>query len=177
MAYSLLQQETAADTLYGFPAGTMAALGTSESSQGTNMGGIGNIFQVVSSTAANPGYGLSSVDGNSATSAGGYLNGIWQSLGGSMSVFPQAISQYQGGAAPNAAMSSFLASQGMTPASGGASNATGGTAASPATWFSDLTTWIGGYASRGALILLAIFLLLGAVYLFALRTQATESAA
>ena len=187
MSGSLLGDESYADNLYGFPAGTMAALGMSESNQGTNLGSIGNIFQVTPSTAAQPGYGLTSVDGNSPTSVGAYLNALWQKLGGGVANLPAAIQQYQGGSAPNAAMSSFLGGLGggataaPTNAAGNPTAATPqagtGTATatpSPASWLSSIGSFLGGYATRGALILLAIILLLGAVYLFAERTQSVS---
>jgi len=105
----LLQQESAADRYYGFPSGTMATLGTSESSQGTNLGSIGNIFQVTPSTAANPGYGLTSVDGNNPMSVGAYLSALIHGPGGGS--VANGLALYQGrpvGSTGNDAMSSFL---------------------------------------------------------------------
>jgi hypothetical protein len=46
---------------------------------------------------------------------------------------------------------------------------------SPSWWLSAIGSFLGGYASRAALIVLAILLLLGAIYLFASRTQGTSS--
>jgi hypothetical protein len=93
---TLLADENSADSLYGFPSGTMAALGGAESSQGTNLGTIGNIFQILPSTAANPGYGLPPLDGNSAISAGSYLNALYQ--GPANGNLATAYGMYQGGA-------------------------------------------------------------------------------
>lgn len=189
MSGSLQAAEAGADALFGFPPGTLEALGASESSQGTNLGSIGNTFQVLPSTAANPGYGLSSVDGNDPYSVGAYLSALQQ--GPANGSLAGALSLYQGGGTPNAAMSSFLSTLpggvpaapgasapagASSPASAGASPTTPGSCGlSPSCWLGALGTFLGGLATRGALILLAIILLLGAVYLFALRTQAVSS--
>lgn len=123
---SLLDDEAGADAYYGFPAGTMAALGTSESSQGANLGSLGNIFQVTPSTAAQPGYGLSGVDGNNPMSAGAYLNALYQGpAGGNMA---SAMSLYQTGSpnpgyTGNTAMASYLAGLGPAGASTGSTGA------------------------------------------------------
>jgi hypothetical protein len=167
----------------------MAALGASESSQGQNLGSLGNIFQVLPSTAANPGYGLSGVNGNDPFSVAAYVSALLKKAGGNLQ---QAIGAYQGGGAPNTAMASFLTSQGYSvPSAGntmivqggagvGGGTGVGGTAGaagavspstSPATWLSSVSAWAGQYASRGVLIVLAILLILGALYLFASRTQ------
>lgn len=66
---------------------------------------------------------------------------------------------------------------GAPTASGGSPTASaGGTAASqePAV-LSGLSSWLGTYAKRGALILISVLLLLGAVYLFASRTQEVQN--
>lgn len=114
MSASLLQQEAAADAAYGFPAGTLEALGATESSQGTNLGSIGNVFQILPSTAANPGYGLGQLDGNNPMDAGAYLNALLQGpAGGNLAT---AFAMYQGGAGnptpygSNTPVANFLAS-------------------------------------------------------------------
>jgi hypothetical protein len=118
---ALLSSEAAADAQFGFPPGTLEALGMSETSQGTNLGTIGNIFQVTPSTAANPGFGLSGVNGNDPFSVGAFLNALVQGPGqGSLA---NGLALYQGrpiGSTGNTAMSSFLSSLG-TMNSGGLS--------------------------------------------------------
>jgi hypothetical protein len=111
---SLLDDEAGADAQYGFPSGTLEALGATESSQGTNLGSIGNVFQILPSTAAKPGYGLGQLDGNNAYDAGAYLSALQNGpANGSLS---QAFAMYQGGAAnptpygSNTPVAAFLAS-------------------------------------------------------------------
>jgi hypothetical protein len=111
---SLLDDEAGADAQYGFPSGTLEALGATESSQGTNLGSIGNVFQILPSTAANPGYGLGQLDGNNAYDAGAYLSALQNGpANGSLS---QAFAMYQGGAGnptpygSNTPVAAFLAS-------------------------------------------------------------------
>lgn len=180
MSGSLLQAEAGADAYYGLPSGTLEALGASESAQGTNLGTIGNIFQVLPSTATNPGYGLSSVNGNDPFSVGAYLSALINGPGGGS--VQQGISLYQGGAAPNQTMSQFLNTLGGSGNSGGTVTGAAGTpATAPATaggassWLGALGSWAGGLASRAGLIVLAIILLLGAIYLFAGRTQQVQT--
>lgn len=122
----LIQQESEADTFYNFPAGTMNALGNSETSNGLNLGSIGNVFQVLPSTAANPGYGLSSVDGNNPMSVGAYLSALINGPGGGS--VANGLALYQGrpvGSTGNNAMNQFLSWLG-----GGASALTGGSTTS-----------------------------------------------
>lgn len=70
---------------------------------------------------------------------------------------------------------------GTSAASGGSTGGTTSTSAAsgcgfnPLCWLSGLGTYLAGFATRGALILLAILLLLGAVYLFASRTQQVQT--
>jgi hypothetical protein len=112
---SLLDDEAGADAQYGFPAGTLEALGATESSQGTNLGSIGNVFQILPSTAAKPGYGLTGpLDGNNAYDAGAYLSALENGpANGSLSA---AFAMYQGGAGnptpygSNTPVAEFLAS-------------------------------------------------------------------
>jgi hypothetical protein len=111
---SLLDDEAGADAQYGFPSGTLEALGATESSQGTNLGSIGNVFQILPSTAAKPGYGLGQLDGNNAYDAGAYLSALQNGpANGSLS---QAFAMYQGGAGnptpygSNTPVAAFLAS-------------------------------------------------------------------
>lgn len=113
----LVSEETAADTYYGFPSGTMAALGATESSQGSNLGTIGNIFQITPATSANPGYGLGVLNGNSAMDAGAYLAALFNGpANGSIST---ALAMYQGGPAnptpygSTTPVASFLSSLGL----------------------------------------------------------------
>jgi hypothetical protein len=123
----LLSGEAAADSYYGFPPGTMAALGASESSQGTNLGSLGNIFQVTPATAAQPGYGLSSVNGNDPMSTGAYLSALFNGPGqGNMA---STMSLYQTGYpnpgyTGNPAMAGFLGSLTGGGGAGGVGGAT-----------------------------------------------------
>lgn len=206
----LLTDEAGADAYYGLPSGTLEALGASESGQGRNLGSIGNVFQVVPSTAANPGYGLSSVNGNDPYSVGAYLSALLH--GPANGSLPAALSLYQGNGnnpgytGTNAAMSNFLSGQAGSSASGGSSwdtwlqnpfsalvNALAGkspnaSAVNGAANVSDSRTiaanastaqgWLSAIASalgasvgtRLILILLAITLIAGAIFLFGLRT-------
>ena len=50
----------------------------------------------------------------------------------------------------------------------------GGCGFSPSCWLGSLGSWAGGLAARAGLILLAVILLLGAVWLFAARTQISQ---
>jgi hypothetical protein len=105
----LLQSEHQADVGYGLPLGTMETLGMSESSQGTNTGSIGNIFQVTPSTASKPGYGLSSVQGNDPNSVAAYLSALIHGPGGGS--VANGLALYQGrpiGSTGNTAMSGFV---------------------------------------------------------------------
>lgn len=194
---SLADIEAAADRVFGFPSGTLNALGVSESGNGANTGTLGNIFQVTPATASNPGYGLSSVNGNDPMSVGAYLSALQGANGGNLGA---ALYQYQGAGVagnpttPNSGLSGFLATNGLTyapsgsgapgstsqaatPAGGSSPSGQASTAStacswtSPACWFSTAGSYLANFASRGALIVLAIILLLGAVYLFAQRTQ------
>lgn len=121
MSASLLSGEAAADAQYGLPAGTMEYIGTKESSQGSNLGSIGNIFQVVPSTAIQPGYGLLSVDGNDPSSTAAYVAALRNANGGSLSA---ALSQYSGGAYDGSDMSTVLGSATQTSASSGSTSST-----------------------------------------------------
>lgn len=106
---SLIANEAGADQYYGLPTGTLEALGTSESSQGTNTGRLGNIFQVLPSTAADPGYGLSGVNGNDPYSVGAYLRALINGPGGGS--VANGLALYQGrpiGSTGNNAMTQFL---------------------------------------------------------------------
>lgn len=105
----LLQQEHTADSFYNFPPGTMEALGNSETGNGSNLGSIGNIFQVTPSTAVKPGYGLSGVNGNDPMSVGAYLSALVNGPGGGS--VASGLALYQGrpvGSTGNNAMNSFL---------------------------------------------------------------------
>lgn len=121
----LLSEEAAADSYYGFPSGTMAALGATESSQGTNLGTIGNIFQIEPATATSPGYGLSSLNGNSAFDAGAYLSALL--TGPANGNLATATAMYQGGPgnpvpySASSPMGQFLSDLGL----GGGTSSTG----------------------------------------------------
>lgn len=126
MSSLLSQQEAASDTYYGFPAGTLEALGASESSNGLNMGSLGNVFQVLPSTAADPGYGITGVNGNSPQSVGAYLSALINGPGGGS--VANGLALYQGrpiGSTGNSAMSSFLASIGANASTGANAGLTG----------------------------------------------------
>lgn len=148
--------------------------------------GATGIAQFLPSTAANPGYGIAPVDPSnpqsSLSGAAQYLSALYNKLGS----WTGALSAYSGSSSGtpypgNSAIASDLSALSgtstgtATPTSGGSdggTSATGSTAsASPASWLSTISTWAGQFATRGALILLAILLLLGGVYLFAARTQ------
>jgi hypothetical protein len=123
---SLEQQEAAADAFYGFPAGTMGALGMSETTNGQNLGSIGNIFQVLPSTSRQPGYGLSGVNGNDPMSVGAYLSALINGPGGGS--VANGLALYQGrpiGSTGNQYMSSFLS--GLAGLAGGKQAVTSGT--------------------------------------------------
>jgi hypothetical protein len=110
MSGTLLQEEEQSDIDNGLAPGTMEYIGAQESSQGTNLGSIGNIFQVIPSTAENPGYGLSSVDGNDPESVGAYVAALTKADGSESS----ALSQYSGGAYNGSNIASVLASFGIS---------------------------------------------------------------
>lgn len=67
------------------------------------------------------------------------------------------------------------------PGAGGAADATqphgSSCGLSPACWLGALGSWAGGLAARAGLILLAVILLLGGIWLLATRTQATGAPA
>lgn len=164
----LTQQESAADAYYGFPQGTMQALGMSESSNGTNMGTLGNIFQVVPSTAANPGYGLSGVNGNSPMSVGAYLSALVNKTGS----VAGGINAYQdwaaNGGAPNSIMSQFLSSLGGSGALGPVAQLTAGADSLSSLFTSpnsssggQIGQWTGIALRVGAVVLALILLALG----------------
>lgn len=174
----LLQQEANADRKYGFPSGTMAALGASESSQGTRLGSLGNIFQVLPSTAANPGYGLSGVNGNDPNSVGAYLSALINGPGGGS--VASGLSLYQGrpaGSTGNNAMSSFLAFlAGGAP--GGQSGGVGAYAqASGVTGTAGATDGLTGGLLRVLVAVLAIALIALGVAALALKSDPASIAA
>lgn len=68
---NLQQQSNAADAAYGLPIGTTYAIAGTESSYGTNLGTIGNIFQVTPATAQS--YG---VNGNDPNSVANYFSRV-----------------------------------------------------------------------------------------------------
>jgi hypothetical protein len=147
MSASLLQQEAAADAAYGFPAGTLEALGATESSQGTNLGSIGNVFQILPSTAANPGYGLGQLDGNNPMDAGAYLNALLQGpAGGNLAT---AFAMYQGGAGnptpygSNTPVANFLASLTGSSSSSAPVSSSAGTSEAPVQFGLDGTPIFG----------------------------------
>lgn len=131
MPLSLLSQEAAADAAFGFAPGTMEAQGQIESGNGTNMGSIGNIFQVVPSTASQPGYGLTSVDGNDPFSVAAYdaaLAKVTGSLGGGLEAYNEGIGNYQkdGGASASPAYQNLASSVDNGTTSGGSDSSGGG---------------------------------------------------
>jgi len=135
MSYSLsnlINEQQAADNYYGFPSGTLTALGQTESSNGTNLGSIGNVYQILPSTAANPGYGLSSLNGNSSFDAGAYLNALWK--GPANGDLATAFAMYQGGAGNPTPYASG------TPVSNFLNSLTGGTSTASTTNTSGSTT-------------------------------------
>lgn len=115
----LLQQEAAADAYYGFPRGTMTALGTSETGNGVDLGSLGTIFQALPSTARDPGYGLSRLDGNDPFSMGGYLSALIN--GPAKGNVADGLALYQGrpkGSTGNDAMTKFLNDMGLSGLNG-----------------------------------------------------------
>ena len=68
---NLQQQSNAADAAYGLPIGTTYAIAGTESSYGTNLGTIGNIFQVTPDTAQSY-----NVNGNDPYSVANYFSSV-----------------------------------------------------------------------------------------------------
>lgn len=158
----------------------MEYIGTKESSQGTNLGTIGNIFQVLPSTAVDPGYGLSYVDGNSASSTAAYVAALEQANGGSLSA---ALSQYSGGAYNGSDMASVLdgstagSTAGVSGTTGttgststgstgststGATGSTGSTSTGSSGIFGTLAGWLGLSSMTDVLFLVVAVMLIGA---------------
>lgn len=158
--------------------------------------GATGIAQILPSTAANPGYGIPPVDPTdpnaSLAFAAQYLHalfvksGSWLGAVSGYSGTSSSATPYPGNTAiagDLTALGAGAGTPGSTPTTGagagsggtsdtpGTSQAAGQCGLSPSCWFS----YLGTLASRAALILLAVILLLGAVYLFATRTQATAS--
>lgn len=166
--------------------------------------GAAGIGQFLPSTAANPGYGIAPFNPldpiASLSAAAQYLAALFNKTGswtgalnaysgntsggapypGNTSIAGDLNTLGEGGMAnntPGSSLSGASAAAGATAATA-SSAATGGSCGlSPSCWLSSLGTWASGFATRGALILLAIILLLGAVYLFAARTQQVSSSA
>ena len=121
---------------FNFPAGTLQALAGSETSYGTNLGSVGNVYQITSGTASNPGYGITgmgtgpngSLNGNSAYDAGLYLSALQN--GPANGNLATALQMYQGAGigsnpkTPNSIMQQFL--DGLSSFGSGATAATGG---------------------------------------------------
>lgn len=153
MSGSLVSEEAGADQLYGFPAGTMQALGETESSNGANAGSIGNIFQIEPATAANPGYGLGPLNGNDPYSAGSYLSALESGpAGGSLST---ALAMYHGGASSPTPYGASTPIGQLLAGIGGSSSTTSATSPTPTSWLSDLNPlhWLGdGVSAAGSAI-------------------------
>lgn len=169
-------------------AGLESGWGTSNAAQGNNFFGIspgGTLatyatpdagFDAYSSLINSGRYsGVSSVAGSGAQAIGDYLNGQGYSqtpdYGSRVAGATSAVDQVLGGL-------DGLGSGGATPAGGSPTAAAGGTSpGAPAATqssgglFGQATTWLADHATRAVLILLAIILLAGAMYLFATRTQ------
>lgn len=139
----------------------MAALGASESGNGINLGSLGNVFQVLPSTAANPGYGLSAVDGNDPMSVGAYLSALIKGPGGGS--VANGLALYQGrdqGTTGNNAMTAFLNSIGLSGVNGLLGRPTAGQAGSGAPAYSG-GAWTGYALQIGAALLALILIGLG----------------
>lgn len=177
---SLLTSESEADSYYGFPAGTLEALGQSETSNGVNLGSIGNIFQVTPATAANPGYGVASVNGNDPFSVGAYLSALINGPGGGS--VANGLALYQGrpvGSTGNNAMSAFLTDlgNGVTPTPLTAANvaaqqkATGVSNAQPG-WLTDIENYLSAISGSVLFVVLGILLVLVGLYALAVQQGA-----
>jgi hypothetical protein len=176
---------------YGVPVNLFNAVINAESgwdpnSYNTSSGATG-IAQFLPSTAANAGYGIAPFDPtnsqSSLSAAAQYLSALYNSTGswtGALNAYSgnsQGGQPYPGNSGVADALSS-LDSSAPTTAGGSPTASAGGTAASqePAV-LSGVSSWLGTYAKRGALILISVLLLLGAIYLFASRTQEVQSQA
>lgn len=196
MSSSLSSSEAAADVFYNFPAGLLEALGMSESSNGANTGSLGNVFQVTPSTAADPGYGLSGVNGNSAMSVGAFLSALIQKAGS----VAGGVDLYQdwaaNGGSPNASMSSYLNSIGqgsiVSSLTTGLTNTAVGTVqavTNPLGWLTDQITGtpatsstssgsgnFTGIALQIAVVLLAILFIVIGIAALALKSDPVQAA-
>lgn len=133
--------------------GSLAALAGSESSYGTNLGTIGNVFQVLPSTASSPGYGLSSVNGNDPMSVGAFFSSIL--YGPAQGNYAQAYAIYQGGQGnptnypAGGPVDAWLSQNGFNPSPAGSSNVGAGASQGSAIDPIDYSTAGGNPSSLG----------------------------
>lgn len=193
MSGSLYQYAVESANQYGVPPGLFTSIIQAESgfnpSAYNSASGATGIAQFLPSTAANPGYGTASFDPTnpyqSLDGAAQYLSGLYNTTGS----WQGAVNAYSGTAAgSNPYPNSPSVQQQITAADSG--NPTNGqTQPAPAAptktscgldpvcWLGVFGSWLASFATRGALIVLAIVLLLGAMYLFAARTQQVSQSA
>lgn len=197
----LRDQSYGADRAYGFPSGTLWNLALTESNAGQNTGKIGNIFQILPTTAANPGYGLGPLDGNNPYDAGAYLSALTARSGGDLS---SGLAAYHGGLnnpTPYAASSPiggflqqirFMDNRpglGVTDNPMGDPNSfndlpfgigdtlgtiVGGATALATNGVDRALTWIQELALRVMLVVVGIVLLAGGLYIAGVRTSGLE---
>jgi soluble lytic murein transglycosylase-like protein len=171
---------------YGVPPGLFTAVINAESAFSPSAynasSGATGIAQFLPSTAANPGYGIAPFDPTNPTSslsaAAQYMAALFKRFGswtGALNAYsgqPQGSTPYPGNAGVANALGAVSSPAGQGAAAGANTpgQSTGCSWTSPSCWFSTAADFLAPYASRGALILLAVTLLAGGVALFAFQT-------
>jgi hypothetical protein len=91
----------------------------------------------------------------------------------------QAVENAFGGNVdPSQTLGQIAGGQGGASAGGSAgSSGSSGSSSQAQGWLSSIGSWVGAYATRGVLIVVAIVLLIGGLFLFASRTQVVQELA
>jgi hypothetical protein len=178
--YGIAQSDAAA---YGVPSGLFSDIIQAESGFNPNAynpaSGASGIAQFLPSTAANPGYGVAPFNpfnpGDALSSAAQYLAALRARLGS----WTGAVQAYSGvGTGTPYPGNSAIAADLQAADSGAPGKAQGGSCGfSPSCYLDALAGFLGGYAARAGLVLLAVIFLIGAMYLFATRTQIVSQSA
>lgn len=204
MSGSLYGQAAGYANQYGVPTQLFQDVITAESGFNPNAynpaSGATGIAQFLPSTAANAGYGIAPFDPTNASAslsgAAQYLAALKQRFG-SWTGALNAYSGNTGGGSPypgNSSISNDLAAlegpggqggQGGNSAaaiqagdagtSSGAAGGSGSCGLSPGCWLAAIGSWAGNFATRAALVVVAIIFLLGALYLFGTRSETVQS--
>lgn len=188
----------AAASQYGVPSNLLAAQigvesGYNPSAFNVSSGATG-IAQILPSTAANPGYGLASVNPNDPNASIGFaaaydsvmyaLTGSWTgalqrygslpSDGSAGTTAQQQLAAIAAGADGNGISAADIASAAgvgtseigqLAPGTAGVTS-TSNCGYNPGCYLTALGGWIGQYLTGGAFIVVGLILLLGAIYLF-----------